>query len=299
MNLHRMGMGFVAGLALAAGAAEELAWTANFTGANGAVVAPSVAWNYTNLGVEVAGSVVVPRPDAADQYYCTNDQLFCYVGPCTNNPLVYNKVMAAFNPLSSGTPVYLTLTNGQVEASFDLKSIVANAGNRWGLNQELKLSLSAAPVWADPGPYTNMYSMRITVRPSAGTGASNVLVQGSIMVTNAQHKLLQSVVASNYAAAAMSLKMIVTSDATFAILTNNAVQTIATGCMPAGLMPRVYPFFWQGKFSGEPGVGVVADGNMQIDNVAVAYVPEPAALALAVLALALWPHRRVCCSRGR
>jgi hypothetical protein len=292
MKTWAMGISMVSAMAMMATAAEEVLWADNFAGSDGTIVAPSVAWYYTNLGVEIEWQVI-PRLDAQDQYYISNNQLYCYVGPCTNDPNVYNKVMAAFNPLSSGSPVYLMLTNGQIEASFDLKEINANNGGRWGLNQELKLSLSAAPVWADPHPsVTNMYTLKVIVRPGTGVGASNVLVQGMIMVTNKQVSLPQTIIASNYVDAAIPLKMIVRGDSTFVILTNNAVQAMTNGIMPDGAVNKVYPFFWHGKFTRENGV--VADGNMFIDNFVVKYIPEPVAITVLLLGMA-----GLCCRAAR
>lgn len=293
MKALAIGVSVVAGMALMATAAEEVLWADNFYGTDGTMVAPSAAWAYTNLGVEIETAwQVIPRPDAQDQYYISNNQLYCYVGPCTNVMNVYNKVMAAFNPLSSGSPVYLMLTNGQIEASFDLKEINANAGGRWGLNQELKLSLCAAPVWADPGVYTNMYTLKVTVRPGTGATASNVLVQGMIMVTNKQVNLPQTIIASNYVDAAIPLKMIVRNDSTFIILTNNVVQAMTNGFMPAGAIDKVYPFFWHGKFTKDNDV--VADGNMFIDNFVVKYIPEPVAISVLLLGMV-----GLCCRAAR
>lgn len=77
-------------------AGQVTSWADTFTGPDGTVVAPGMNWGYTNLGVERIDWQTYSRPDAEDQYYITNNQLFCYVGPCTNHPAVYNKVQGGY-----------------------------------------------------------------------------------------------------------------------------------------------------------------------------------------------------------
>jgi len=289
-----IGLSLMAGFALRATAGEVTLWQDNFTGADGTIVAPSANWGYTNLGVEVNSPswAVVPRPDAADQYLISNNQLYCYVGPCTNDPAVYNKVMAGLQPLSGGTPVFLLLTNGQVEAEFELTAVTANLGNQWDLNQELKLALAAGADMSDPGSYTNMYYVKLTVRPG---NITNVRVAASY--ASAASGVNAELPGANFLvpyplAEPLKVKMLVKRDATYQVYTNGAFWVATNNALAATAMETVYPFFWHGKFNGSGGV--VADGNVLIDNFVVKYIPEPVLVGLLLLGLAGWCSRRRC-----
>ncbi|GEM_PF-1607337 len=291
MKALTIGLSMVVVVALLAQAGEVTQWQDNFTGADGTIVAPSANWSYTNLGVEIEWQVI-PRPDAADQYIISNNQLYCYVGPCTNNPVVYNKVMTGLQPLSAGTPVFLKLINGQVEAELDLTATMANLGNQWGLNQEIKLALAAGPDVSDPGSYTNMYYVKLTVQPS---NTPNVRVAASYasVIANTSAELPGANFLVQYPLTEpLKIKMLVKSDATYQVYTNGAFWVATNSAIPAAAMETLYPFFWHGKFNGSGGV--VADGNVVIDNFMVKYIPEPVMVSILLLGLAGW-----CCRRAR
>lgn len=271
-------------------AGQVTSWSDNFTGPNGTIVAPSVNWGYTNLGVERADWQTYPRPDAADQYYITNNQLFCFVGPCTNDPTVYNKVMAGLQPLSGGTPVWMLFTNGQVEAEIQINEVTANAGNRWGLNQELKMTLAAAPDVRDPGAYTNMYFLKATVRPSSQSNM-RVVPQYALAVSNWNREVSSVAFEVPYPLTEpVRVKYVIKSDTTWIGYTNGVLWFMTNNLISADKMERVYPFVWHGKFNGEGGVS--ADGTMVVDNFSVAWIPEPGMVMAVLGALALVRCRR-------
>lgn len=177
-------------------------------------------------------------------------------------------------PLSDGTPVWLLLTNGQVEAELQINEVTANAGNMWNLNQELKLVLSAGPVIRDPGPFTNMYFVKATVRPST-TAQLRVVPQYTLAVSNWNLEIASAAFTVQYPLTeALRLRYIIKSDGTWIGYTNSALWFVTNGLIPAESMERVYPFIWHGKFNGQGGV--VADGTMVVDNFSVAWIPEPA-----------------------
>jgi hypothetical protein len=266
-------------LTVSAGQVTEFADT--FTGVNGTSVAPGANWNYVNIGVELADWVTYPRPDAKDLNIISNNQLFMYVGPCTNNPAVYNKVQAAITPTSSGTPVWLTLTNGMVEASFDLREVNQNAGNRWNLGQEIKLALSATSLAVDPSQ-TNMYILKLTIRPTTPAG-SNVFIRTAISTTNAAGAPVSTDTTGTnlvYPIAPTTIRMTLDANAVCKLFVGGALVNQSTGLWP---IATCYPYIWHGMFNGEGGV--TADGNAFIDNYDVKWTPEPGLLAFLLLAV--------------
>lgn len=266
-------------LTVSAGQVTEFADT--FTGADGTSVAPGANWDYLNIGVELADWATHPRPDAADLNIISNNQLFMYVGPCTNNPAVYNKVMASITPLSGGTPVWLTLTNGMVEASLSLMEANQNAGNRWNLGQEIKIALSATSEQLDPS-HTNMYVMKLTIRPTTPSG-SNCTVRSMISTTNnAGAPTLAERPSTNlvYPIAPTTLRMTLDANAVCKMYVGGALIDQSTGLWP---IATCYPYIWHGMFNGEGGV--VADGNAMIDSFDVKWTPEPGLLAFLLLAV--------------
>ncbi|MCX7848064.1 MAG: hypothetical protein N2595_08570 [bacterium] len=262
----------------AAEAGQVTSWSDTFTGPDGTVVAPSFTWWYTNLGVERSDWQTYPRPDAQDKYILTNNQLFCYVGPCTNDPAVYNKVQAGLQPLSDGTPVWMLFTNGQVEAEIQINQVTANAGNQWNLNQELKLTLAAGPAIRDPGPYTNMYFVKATVRPSTLSNM-RIVPQYALAVSNWNREISTVAFVVPYPLTEpVRVKYVVKSDTTWIGYTNGALWFVTNDLISADKFQTVYPFIWHGKFNGAGGVS--ADGTMVVDNFSVGWIPEPGLLVV-------------------
>lgn len=277
----------LAGMAFAG---QVTSWSDTFTGSDGTIVAPGANWGYTNLGVGRADWQTYPRPDAQDAYYITNNQLFCFVGPCTNDPAVYNKVMAGLQPLSDGTPVWMLFTNGQIEAEIQINEVTANAGNRWNLNQELKLALSASPDVRDPDAYTNMYYLKATVRPSSQSNM-RVVPQYALAVSNWNREISTNAFVVPYPLTEpVRVKYVLKSDTTWIGYTNGALWFMTNGLISADKLETVYPFIWHGKFNGEGGVS--ADGTMVVDNFSVMWIPEPGMVLAALGALLVMRVRR-------
>jgi len=282
MKTLMTGLCLMAGLALSVQAGEVLLWQDNFTGVDGTIVAPSANWGYTNLGVLLTSWSNTTRPDANDQYVIAGNQLSCFINPCTNS--TYQKLHAAFRPLSDGTPVFLVLTNGHVEAEFDLTAVTANLGNQWGLNQELKLALAAGPTMQDPDAYTNMYYVKLTVAPS-NTPTVRIAASYASVISNKNAELPSANFTVAYPLVApLKLKMLVKSDATYEVYTNGVPWVATNSAIPAASMQALYPFFWQGKFNG---AGPFTDGKMFLDNFVVKSIPEPLAGVALLLAVAL------------
>ena len=275
---------------LTANAGLVTSWSDDFNGADGAVVAPGAKWGYTNMGV-IAGvwsNPIIPRLDADDQHYITNNTLFCYTGPATNNPAVYNKVMSTIYPKTDGTPVHVDLTTGILEVEWDLVNMVQNDGNMWGLGQEMKISISPEPVMQDPGDdVTNLYMVTMGIRPDsngnyylnntakqAGGGNGNIIANTGDILTPV---------------APVTFKMVLKSDTSFMCYTNGALFGMTNSALPA--FEDVYIQVWHGMFNG--GGGVVSDGNIELDNFSVDWaIPEPSFLLLGLLAIPLWKRFR-------
>ena len=292
MRMFLVSLSALAVAALVCSAGQVTEYTAQFTGANGTTVAPGTTLGYTNLGCELANWTAYPRPPTdpniegppnEDRFYITNNQLFMYVGPCTNNPAVYNKVMCSLLPQEApNDPVYLTLNSGQVEAEFDLNEAVVNAGHRWNLQQEVKLILRDTPTFVDPGGADNAYLIKCTFRP---VGLSNVTVQPMMPWTNATGgKAAANLTSTNLAQPITSTKLRMVLDPAGVVKTyiGETLLGQSTSLYP---IATVYPYMWHGKFNGEGGV--VADGSATIDNLSIKWTPEPGAFALLLLALPL------------
>jgi len=276
----------VIALALIVSAAEVTQFSDTFTGADGTSVAPGANWDYLNIGVEWNDWAPHPRPDAADLNIISNNQLFMYVGPCTNDPAVYNKVQASITPLSGGTPVWLTLTNGMVEGSFDLREVNQNAGHQWNLGQECKLAFSLGSEYLDPN-HTNMYVLKLTMRSVGGSGSnySNVFIRTMISTTNsAGEPLLQGRDAYGtnlaYPIIPTTIRMTLDANAVCKLFVGGALVDQSTGLWP---IATCYPYIWHGMFNGSGGV--TSDGNTFIDNFDVKWTPEPGLLAFLLLAV--------------
>ena len=280
-----VGIAVIATLTVNAG--EVITWADDFNGADGTVVAPGVNWGYTNIGQIVSNweNPVVPRPDADDRHYITNNTLYCYTGPATNNLSVYNKVMSTIYPKTDGTPVYVNLTNGILTVEWDLVNMTQNDGTTWGLGQEMKVSLSPVPVHKDPyNNTTNLYMVTMGITPSSnGNYYLNSRAKQSGGKTNG--KLLTGFGIIPTPVTPVTFKMVLKSDTFFTCYTNDALFGITNSAMPA--FENVYIQVWHGMFSGAGGTEV-SDGNIELDNFSVTWIPEPSVFLLILLTFPLW-----------
>jgi len=265
-------------VAQAAGGTE---FSDNFDGTDGTIVAPGAMWGYTNIGVERSDWATYPRPDAQDLYCISNNQLFMYVGPTTNAVGVYNKVQAALTPLTSGTQLAVDFTSGQIECSFDLMHVDANLGNRWNLNQEIKVALNGTTAVTDPGN-TDAYYIKCTVNPS---NMATVVITPAISPswTNKTMNVTAPVTVA-YSDLPINLKMVAGADSSVKFYTNNVLVGVTNGFISG--VSTMYPFIWDGMFSGE-GTTPPTEGDVFIDNYNVKWTPEPGVFALLLLALPL------------
>jgi len=261
-------------------------WSDDFNGANGTVVAPGANWGYTNVGVEIEWQVV-PRPDAEDQHYITNNTLFCYTGPATNNPAVYNKVMSTIYPKTDGTPVHVKLTNGTLTVEWDLVNMTQNDGHRWNLGQEMKVSLSPVPVMQDPGSEsTNLYMVIMGIRQSSN---GNYYYNSRVKQTGGGNgDALADTGDISTPVEPVTFKMALKSDTTFMCYTNDVLFGMTNAALPA--FEDVYIQVWHGMFNGAGSE--VSDGNIELDNFSVNWTPEPSCFLFVLLAVPLWKRFR-------
>ena len=259
-------------------------WYDSFNAPNGTSITTTPQWLYTNLGVETNSTTggSVPRLDAQDKYYSSNNMLYCYVGPCTNDPLIYNKVQAGLTPLNpDGYPAFVVLTNGRLAVECDFTAAEQNAGNQWGLGQEFKVSLTSFPILSDPGIWTNMYVLKVRVNP----GGAGVMFFADVAYTGRWHSVYASGTISNaFAAGRRHLRMELRADGGFNVLMNGVLVGSATNVIPPALMPEVFVQIWHGKFNGSGGV--VSDGSLMIDNF---LINAGAQLSIAEARAAGWP----------
>lgn len=263
----------VTAVALVARAGQVTTWSDSFTGSNGTIVAPGAQWGYTNTGVEVAGYVTVPRLDAQDQHYITNNALFCYVGPVTNDPLAYNKVQAVITPLSEGTPVSLAVLDGTIVAQLDLVDMVQNAGHIWNLGQEMKLSLTPQPAYDDPNNVTNCYFVNMGIRPT-------VSAPGTSSYIRLQYNTSTMGVINRYTLFNMpslpppfvpkTVRFEYSANDMIALYTNGVQVYTSNAPVTSAALSNVYVQFWHGMFNGAGPES--STGDVVIDNVSFEWV---------------------------
>jgi hypothetical protein len=279
-------------VASVASAGEFVTFSDDFTGADGTTVAPGTDWGYENVGVEDISWTTIPRPDAQDQYIITNNQLFMYVGPCTNDPTVYNKVQAAIWPIVGGTRGYVVFTNGEVTASFDLNEVIVNEGHAWALNQEVKLNLAAGPITLDPDAKTNSLAVKCSIRPNGLDGVGNVSnVQITAYLNTPTNRVnFPGYQIDGYPITPFEVKIVLEKSGMAKVYVGGVMRhmTNALDFVDLGAVDKIYPYIWHGMFQGrDSNQTVPTDGKTIIDNFNVQWTPEPGAFALLVLALPL------------
>ena len=255
--------------------ASAVSWQDDFNGPNGTIVAPGTDWGYTNLGVELADWNVHPRPDANDQYYITNNQLYCYVGPCTNDPSVYNKVMCNIYPQTNGSPLHVNIAEGELKVQWDLIDMQHNDGHKWENGQEIKITVSPIPFTTDPHYYktgqgptpTNFYEVQIKIGPSS------IAERYTLKVSNAnatgKYSTIKKMSVSN-AFFPTTISFIQKGNGSFTCYTNDAEFA---SIPDATVIQDAYIQIWHGMFNGDGSMS--STGHMIIDNFNIGQTPKP------------------------
>ena len=249
-----------------------------FTGLDGtSIIGPS--WGYVDLGVEKSDWQTYPRTAPADVFEIQSNELYANVTPMeTADPTVYNKIQASIYPKNAGSQVSLTMGAGEeVVYDVDLIGTTANAGNRWNLNQEVKLTLTDSPAtFNDPNNSFDNYMVKVTIRPS--TSATELTITGTANSAGAGTSTASMDIARP-AGYPLMLRMVVDVAGNADFYVDDMVTPI--GSLTGTAMTTVYPYVWCGKFNGEGGV--IADGDMTLDNYRVEVIPEPATLSVLAL----------------
>jgi len=249
-----------------------------FTGVDGtSIIGPT--WGYVDLGVELSDWSTYPRTAPADVFEIQSNELYAKVTPLeTADPAVYNKIMASIYPMNAGSQVSLTMGAGEeVVYEVDLIGTTANEGNRWALNQEVKLVLTdSAAMFNDPNSSFDNYMIKVTVRQS--TNATELTITGTANSAGAgtSTAAMDIVRPANYP---LMLRMVVDVAGNADFYVDDMVTPI--GSLTGTAMGTVYPYMWCGKFNGEGGV--LADGDLTLDNYKVEVIPEPATLSVLAL----------------
>ncbi len=245
-------------------------WQDTFTGTNGMIVAPGTRWDYVNIGVESNDWVTHPRPWAEDAYIVTNNQFYCYVGPCNADPSIYNKVQACFWPKSADdSPMYIDMQPGQaIRCGMTVADVWGNDGHRWQLNQEFKMTLTPVPIRVDPENLgTNSFEIKWRIRPVSSPGSEIWVCYGT--GESAKSDLWYSGIVATNDATPVSLSMVISSNGRFAFYRNAQKQAEVNTGIPYERLQRLYLQVWHGKFNGQGPEST--DGYMIIDNVSLGY----------------------------
>ena len=288
-----VGVALIATLTVNAGLVTS--WSDDFTGADGTVVAPGAKWDTANIVWQQMGgswSTFDRASNNDDMYIISNNQFYTYLGPCTlyTNVSVDQKTQASFIPQEAGERISLDLANGIVTLEVDLADMWGNEGNKWGLNLETKISLPCAPIVTDTHQATNYYQIGIKMSDAATAEYSIYAQFGRLNVDAA------TFATTNYPTPVTpkTIKLTVQNvagDAVARFYVDGQLLGITNGVFTAAQMATLYPYIWEGRFSGDDPV--VSDGALFLDNYSVAWaVPEPSSFLLVLLAIPLWKRFR-------
>ena len=285
------GVALIATLTVNAGLVTS--WSDDFNGADGTVVAPSAKWALTNVVWQAMGVPNWNTHDRAsnneDVYIISNNQFYTYLGPCTlyTNVSERQKVQASFIPQESGTPVAVLLSNGIVTLEVDLADMWGNDGEApWGSpNQEIKIALPCTSIITDTHKVTNYYQIAFKIDKYS---SSNYAVYAQSGTKTIGAKSFANVDYASLPVLPKSAKLTVQNVAGDAVaklyIDGNFVGM--TNAFTAAQMATLYPYIWEGRFSG--GGAEISDGALFLDNYSVAWVPEPSVFLLTLLAIPLW-----------
>jgi len=278
---------------LTANAGVVSSWSDDFTGADGDIVATTANWDATNINWQSLGGAggwgEYSRTGSDDEYIISNNTFYSYVGPCTlyTNVSLNQKVQVSFIPKNTTGRISLPLTVGSnVTVEVDLENIWANAGNMWGMNQEMKIVLSCSPEIADPHQSTNEYHILIKMRNST----DDYSIYGGYGYTGVDPTDFAQV---DYAAPVTpkSIKLVVMGqidgNTGAKLYVDDVLIGSQTGAFTVDAMQSLHPYIWYGKFTGSDPT--IADGGIFIDNysVAASAIPEPAVFFITGLAVLL------------